>query len=245
MEITDELIFQAAVLVFAVAGIATLWSAFITRRHRKQLDELAKRYSLARVEGEVRKSAHAMAGRFGRRQRRVRLSDVYMGEDEDGRFYLARRRIGRHRQQILFFDLESTSRISEFHIQPLPEPKLRKGVIVKTRSENDWTLRLDWRGRRSQWADESSLGFGARIVGHVARLGAKPGATMLGVEVHDHWVLVHSLHALRGNQLNRCFQDTLQLRRLVMAARHRMEAHATRRMGSQSTEVPPELVKVL
>jgi hypothetical protein len=204
----------------AAVAAAILVSGIRVRRHRRRLILMGARHGMGLLQGKPHESSLARARRFRNRQYRVRLKDVLVGDDDEGRFHFALRSFGRHRHHVLFALNEKPNPVEEFHVLPHPaaESKAKRLRLRRPRIRpgSDWVLDLHWASPRSRWLDGHSLGVAARVLSQTAKLGEEPGAVPMGVEIHGRLLLVHSCEPLRGDQLDRFADDAIRLRRQIL-----------------------------
>jgi hypothetical protein len=162
------------------------------------------------ADGKCSPSTVEKAARFHGREHRVSLSDVIIGHGESRNAFLARRRVGRRRHQLLFFELSSSSRLDGFFVRP-------ESVSKSDQPE----LSLSWRAPQSQWNDERALSMAARVMYNLSRVGERDGATPLGLEVKGRRVWIHTKGTLRGDKLDRFVEDAMRLRRLLLMSLER------------------------
>ena len=124
--------------------------------------------------------------------------------------FLARRKVGRSRHQVLFFELSSSSRLDGFYVRP-----------ESGSSSDRHELALHWRAPQTQWNDERALSMAARVMYNLSRVGERDGATPLGLEVKGRRVWVHSRGTLPGEKLDRFVEDAMRLRRLLLMSLER------------------------
>jgi hypothetical protein len=240
---SNDPVLQLALGALAIVATVVLLVGLRIRRHADLVRNLAAKYSLARVRGRAVTELADRVRRYRGTQHKVKLKDVLAREDEHGRYVLARRRIGRLRHQILFFEVEDTVYLRGFHVVPVPPNRprfswLRRWRRTKARERRtDWDLHLHWTAPRSHWTEERALSMGARVLYHMAEIGESERATMLGVEVHERQVFIHSRGRVPDADLDRFISDAMRLRRLLLASLRRASAIQSGRK-SASVRVP-------
>ena len=224
--------------VVALAAVV-LVSGIRMRRHRRRLILMGGRHGMGLLQGKLHENALAHARRFRSRQHRVRLKDILVGEDDEGKFYFALRTIDRRRHHVLFALNEKPNPIEEFHVLPKPaaakskaKPRRWRWRGDRVRAGTDWVLDLRWASPRSRWLDGHSLGVAARVLSQTAKLGEEAGAVPMGVEIHGRLLLIHSCEPLRGEQIDRFADDAIRLRRHILQFVRSVEGKLGERPGA-------------
>jgi hypothetical protein len=241
-----ELIVQIGLVIVFLAAAVILSSSIRMRRNRQKLATLAHLHGLRRADEKQKFAAIPLANVYAGRQREIKLSDMVIGQDNGGRFFVARRRFDLHRDQVLFFETQDETRVADFHFFPYRETawSWRRLLPEARQSRDDWKHRLEWSSSRSRWSDTGSLGFGARVAGHAARMSDDFEAALLGVEIHDRKILIHSAGVLGGEQLERFFGDSILLRRAILNAMRHAHSRAAESKAVPRVDAEPEDVMV-
>ena len=198
-----DLIAKATLAVVAFVAVSALVAAFFHRRRRAHLLRLASRHSMSLTSGPAPRKYSELSGRFRGTARKVSVSGLMLGSSDDGLFAVTRR-IGRVRQQLLYFELGSTAHLDRFFVVP-----------ETVKGERGAQLNLHWSGTKAQWNDEKALSMSARVLYGVSSLGSGGAPPELGVEVQGHRVWIHSMRAVRGADLDRFMDDAMRLRQLL------------------------------
>jgi hypothetical protein len=247
--LTIELIVQIGLALVFMASAAILSSSVRTRKNRQKLATLAHLHGLRRADEKQKFAAIPLANIHAGRPREIKLDDVVVGEDDGGRFFIARRRFDLYCDHVLFFETGEETRVADFHFFPYRETTFswRRLLPASKQARDEWKHRLEWSASRSRWSDTGSLGFGARVVGHAARMSDDFEAVLLGVEIHDTKILIHSTGRLGGEQLERFFGDSILLRRAILnAMRHaHTRAAESRPMPRVNEEAEDVMVRVI
>ena len=224
---TVELAAQLGLALFLVAVAVILILAVRTRRYRQRLATLATLHGMRRGDAKTQFHVQPMARILDGRTREFSLGDLLVGEDDNGRFYFLRRRLDLYRDQILCFESSESTLVSNFRFTPSRQPWNWRDLFRRgSRNAKHVEQELRWTANRARWADPASLGFGARVVGHVARISGESGSVPLTVEIHDSKILVHSSGSPKGQELDRFFNCALQLRRAILNAQRHAHARA-------------------
>jgi hypothetical protein len=204
--VNQVLVSQIVLLAFGILGLGVLALAIQHRVRRKSLVRIAKKHALGLQTGTPPRTLVKHASRYLGRERRTKVADVLAGCDEDGEFFSLRRKFGRVRHQLLFFELQETARIDGFHVRPEKARGHSPGL----------ELNLHWKAPGAQWSDERALSMAARVLHNLAAVSERPGAHPMGVELKGRRIWIHSLSTLHGDGLDRFLSDGLLLRKLLL-----------------------------
>lgn len=213
-----------AIPLVILAALASGWW-WRRRRHRNRLRRIAERYDLSLTIGRCPRDLQEKARWMDGVERSVRLDDVLVGHDASGPFFLAVRKCGRRRQQLLCCDLGGHAHLDGFRVAP------------RSPRGDDAVLRLEWTAPRSQWTDERALSMAARVMFHLSTLGGKPLSPALGLEFRGRRAWIHTDRSLRGERLEQFAREATELRQLVIKALEK--ANRLERSRSGSREVQP------
>lgn len=241
---TDPIL-QLSFGALAVIATVVLLTGMRARRHEELIRTLADKYSLGRLQLRGTTDLAGRARRFRNRDLDARLKEILVREDDHGRFYLARRHLGRRRwHQVLFFEVDETAYLRGFCVVPVAPaspPRFARGRRRARERRTDWDLHLHWVAPRSHWSEERALSMGARVLYHMADVGASEGSVMLGLDVHERQVVIHSRDGLADGELDRFFADAIRLRRLLLASlRHASTMRPGRRTPSGEIGSPQQ-----
>jgi hypothetical protein len=247
--VTVQVIVQIGLAIGLLAAAGILSSAVRTRRRRQRIATLAQLHGLRRADAKQQFALTPHASILAGRSREFKIDDVLVGEDDDGRFFLARRTIDLYQDHTLLFEAPDETRVSDFRFYPHRESRWNwRDLIPGRRAPRDeWKHRLEWTAKRSRWSDAGSLGFGARVVGHAARMCDQPDAILMGVEIHDSRVLIYSPGALGAEELERFFSDSTLLRRAILNAMRHAHSRAaeSRAVSPRYSESEDVTIQVL
>ena len=85
------------------------------RRQREHLGRIAARVSMNLADGPAPAALLEKASQYHGRACKAKLGDLLIGHGESRAAFLARRKVGRSRHQVLFFELSSSSRLDGFY----------------------------------------------------------------------------------------------------------------------------------
>jgi hypothetical protein len=218
----EDIVVRAGLVLIALTCLLLLVSAVLNRRHRAHLARIAAKHSMSLVSGVVPAVYADKAGRHQGSDRKASLADLILGSGATDGLFFALRRIGRTRQQLLYFELETSASLESFYVVPAGQ---------ETSGES--RLSLHWCATRNQWSNEKALSMAARIMYSVSSLGSRGSMPEIGVEVQGRKVWIHSLRRLRGADLDRFVEDALRLRQLL-----RKSLERTRGISQRSGKTP-------
>ena len=227
----DSSFVATAALILCASGCAGLLAvALVHRRNRAHLLRLAARHSMSLTQGTSPAKYAQLAGRYRGVDRKASLSGLMLGGTDDG-LLCGARKMGRTRQQFLYFELDGTARLDGFFVTP------------ESRAEKDGVrLTLHWTASRAQWGDQSALSMAARVMYSISSLGTRDDGPQFGVELQGRKVWVHSLRTLRGEDLDRFVDDSMKLRQLLRKSLERANGIAQKSGRARSVSGPVELV---
>jgi hypothetical protein len=225
-----SLVSTAAIVLIGVSCVGVLVAGWFHRRHQAQLSRLAVRHSMSLTKGSSPAKYAQLAGRYQGADRKASLSGLMLGATDDGLFCAARK-MGRARQQFLYFELDGSARLDGFYVSP---GRSNKGGVER--------LTLHWTATRAQWGDQSALSMAARVMYSVSSLVTNDDRPRFGVELQGRKVWVHSLRPLRGTELDNFVDDAMKLRQFLRKSLERTNGMAQRSARVRSVSGPVELV---
>jgi hypothetical protein len=227
-----DVIARAALAVVLLASVSALIAAMLHRRWRAHLSRLASRHSLSLTSGPCPAKYIELSGRYRAGWSKAAVSGLMLGATGDGMF-CATRRMGRIRQQLLYFELEGSAHLDRFFIVPEKDKGAEKVRFV-----------LHWCASKAEWSDERALSMSARVMYGVSSLGTRGEQPRLGVELQGSKVWIHSLGNVRGKDLDRFLDDSMRLRQILHKSLERTNGipRRTRNSASIPVSVPVERV---
>lgn len=228
-----DLVARTALAVVVLASVSTLIAAMLHRRWRAHLSRLASRHSLSLTSGPCPARYIELSGRYRGGWRKASVSGLMLGASGDG-LLCATRRMGRTRQQFLYFELDSSAHLDRFFVVP----EKRKG-------EEAVRFVLQWSASKAEWSDERALSMSARVMYGVSSLGTRGEQPRLGVEVQGTKVWIHSLGNVRGRELDQFLDDAMRLRQILRKSLERTNGIPRKSRSRASTPVsaPVALVR--
>ena len=231
--IHPALLAGAGTLVGAAAVVGR--NAFRERKRRRALRMQEAGRALARVHGlewfgeRVSPDLLEAAGRFRSCRSEAVLRDVLAGKDDEGRYWMALRRIGKSVHHVLCFEIRGELGVRGLHLEPVARgdvsPRRWAPWRRKTSARSATVrLRVRWESDTPSMADPQVRQSVDRWIAGVATR-CRPGRQLpLGLEVHGSWAWVHTMHPLEGTQLAEFLRAALALRREVLGEVRRRPA---------------------
>lgn len=225
MNWNQALILAGLGIAMGTAGVIFFnwWQARARARcakRRDQLRNLGRRFGFDLLGPHVPADLVEAAARFRGDVHGVRLEEVMVGSDREGRYWLARRRVEGEEHQVMGFEIRGELNVRGLHIEPRstarPLPRWRRWVTRREAVNSRLRVHLRWEAEATRFEDEIARQAVDRWIAQIAASCSASGKTPVGLEVHGDRAWVHSLVPLEGVALVEFVRRGLETRRQVL-----------------------------
>lgn len=207
------------------------------RKRRQQVAKFARQRGLTLLDDAVPDHIQSRADLYRGREYEATVSDLILGKDVEGTYYVVRRQVEGDRHYALCFDTKAGSKLEGFRIEPILDGEVRTRAFsnlwqrLRRRRPDHCTLRMVWDVPSARFVDDATLAAVGAILKHTTGIAEAPQGMVLGVSIENRQILIHSTSVGDLEALDAFIQNAVSLRLALIASVRDSSATRTVKVG--------------